>query len=232
MTIHSHDFSLMQLADSFFPSGMFGTSSGLEAAVKSGRIKTPQDVADFVLKQIAFQMIPCDCIILSRVFDAAKRNNLSDAAAADRIYYVMKQVEESRMASVRSGRQLLECVIFAARNAAFAKKFRSLIVKEKTPGTYPACLAIASLSLGLPKKSALRLFLYGYTISVTGAAVRLGIIQHFEAQKTLVGLNPEMEKAIDSMDSSDGSDFVWQFTPLTEIMQMHHERDSLKMFVT
>jgi urease accessory protein len=221
----------MQLADSFFPSGMFGNSSGLEAAVKSGLVKTRRDVQNFVLKQIAFQMVPCDCVILSRVIAAARRSNLLDAAAADRIYYSMKQVEESRTASVRSGRQLLESVIYMSSNPAFAKKFRGLIDKEKTPGTYPVCLAIASWSLGLPRKAALRLMLYGYTVSVTAAAVRLGIIQHFDAQKILSAMNPEVEKAINSVGPSGGSEFIWQFTPYIDIMQMRHEQDSLRMFV-
>ena len=39
MIMDSHEFHMMQLADSFFPSGNFGFSGGLESFVRSGSIK-------------------------------------------------------------------------------------------------------------------------------------------------------------------------------------------------
>ena len=38
----------MQLSDSFFPSGMFGMSGGLESLVKYDKIKDNNDVLKFI----------------------------------------------------------------------------------------------------------------------------------------------------------------------------------------
>ena len=49
-----HEFSLMQLADSFFPYGNFALSGGLEALVKAGRIKNSKDIGRFLQNQTTF----------------------------------------------------------------------------------------------------------------------------------------------------------------------------------
>ena len=224
----------MQLADSFFPSGLFSTSSGLEPLVKSGVIRNGKDVLSFLVRQITLQLAPCDCAVISCVTNAARRRSLSEVALADRMYYSMKQVAEARTASVRSGRQLLECIIHTRSRPMFARRFRDLIDGGKSPGTYPVCLALASHSLGLPEKSALRVMLYSFSVSVVGAAIRLGILQHFDAQKILGALAAELEKAAISVSAGSTGDleFMWQLTPIVDILQMKHEHDELRMFVT
>ena len=70
-----YEFHLMQLSDSFFPSGMFSMSGGLESFVNQKKISNPEDVLKFIKEQIEFQLIPCDCAVVSIAFDAIKNNN-------------------------------------------------------------------------------------------------------------------------------------------------------------
>ncbi|MGI0048812.1 MAG: urease accessory protein UreF, partial [Nitrososphaera sp.] len=76
-----YEFHLMQLADSFFPSGMFGLSGGLESLVKTGRVKNRNDVLRFIQQQMKFQIVPCDCAVLATVMSAAKKRDVERAAA-------------------------------------------------------------------------------------------------------------------------------------------------------
>jgi urease accessory protein len=220
----------MQLADSFFPSGMFGASGGLESVVKTGRVENRRDVLQFIRQQVRFQLVPCDCMILSATIDAAKQNDISTAVATDNMYYSMKMVREVRTASVRSGRQLLNCMLYIAPNK-FASKFQRRIESGQTIGTYPSCLALAAYSLGVPKKSALRIMLYSYSVSIVGSAIRLGVIQHLEGQKILTQLAGEVEAVI-RVKKTVGHPELWQLSPLVDILNMQHERDELRMFIT
>ncbi len=222
-----HEFHLMQLADSFFPSGMFGLSGGLESFVKSGRVKNGNDVLRFIRQQIKFQLVPCDCAVLSAVMDAAKKGDVGGAVAADNRCYSVKLVREVRTASARSGRQLLNCIVNMT-NDRFARKFYGRVEARESAGTYPACLAVASNALGIPEKSALRMMLYSYCVSIVGSAVRLGIITHIEGQSILT----KLARDVNSAKASKKIDDLWQLTPLTEIMQMQHEQDDLRMFIT
>jgi urease accessory protein len=222
-----HEFHMMQLADSFFPSGMFGLSGGLESFVKSGRVKKGNDVLRFIRQQIKFQLVPCDCAVLLMVMNAAKKGDVAGASAADNRCYSMKLVREVRTASARSGRQLLNCVVNMTGDR-FAKKFYAKVEAKESAGTYPACLALAANALGIPEKSALRMMLYSYCASIVGSAVRLGIITHIEGQSILTQLARDANSARPAKNIHE----LWQLTPLAEIMQMQHEQDDLRMFIT
>ena len=220
-----HEFHLMQLADSFFPSGMFGLSGGLESFVRTGRVKNGNDVLRFVRQQIKFQMVPCDCAVLAAVRKAAKNGDVAGAVAADNNCYSMKLVREVRTASARSGRQLLNTLVHMT-NDNFAKKFYVKVMAKESAGTYPACLAVATCALHIPEKSALRMMLYSYCVSIVGSAVRLGVISHIEGQSILTQLAHDVNSARASNTE------LWQLAPLTEILQMQHEQDDLRMFIT
>src|SRR5437867_11086860 len=146
-----HEFHLMQLADSFFPSGMFGLSGGLESFVKSGRIRSRNDVLRIIRNQMNFQLVPFDCAVLSAVMNAAKKGDFAGAAAADNQCYSLKLIKEVRTASTRSGRQLLYCLVHMTSDR-FAKKMYSQVETKKNACTYPACLAVDANSVCIHKK--------------------------------------------------------------------------------
>jgi urease accessory protein len=221
----NHEFHMMQLADSFFPSGMFGFSGGLESFVKAGRVKNKDDVLRFIQQQIKYQIMPCDCSVLAAVMKAARKWDVAGAVAADNKYHSMKLVQEVRTASTRSGRQLLGTLVHMTDDR-FARKFYTKVDKKQSAGTYPACLAVAAHAMKIPEKSALRMMLYSYCVSIVGSAMRLGVVSHIEGQNIL------MQLATDVNSARVGGFELWQLAPLLEIMQMQHEQDDLRMFIT
>lgn len=230
----SHEFSLMQLADSFFPSGMFGLSNGLESLVKHGRIKNEQDILNFIEQQIEFQLISCDCVIFLIAMDAAKDENIEELVDADNKFYSMRLIKEVRNTSVRSGSQILNCVIqmtFDKKETKIAKEFQMKIKSNETVGTYPVCLGIAMTLLRIPSESGIRMMLYSFSQSVIAAAIKLGIIDHISGQKILTKLSDKIN-IISSTIKKEPLHNIWQLTPLTDIFQMIHEHDSSKMFIT
>ena len=230
----NHEFHLMQLADSFFPSGMFGMSCGLESFVKYGKIKTVRDVLKFIRHQIHFQIAPCDCIVLSETMVAARNNDILKVINIDNRFFSMKLVKEIRNASVRSGQQILNCIIYmlSSKNEnKFAQKFQNKIESKQAIGTYPVCLGIAANCLQISKQSAVRMMLYSYSTSVIGAALRLGIIQHLNGQWILMQLAEEINTLSRTITRKSIND-IWQLTPFTDILQMTHEHDDSRMFIT
>ena len=224
--MNDYEFHMMQLADSFFPSGTFGLSGGLESFVKSGRVKNRAQVIRLVRQQLKFQLLPCDCAVLSVAMNAARLGDFDRIVEVDNRYYSMKLVREVRTASTRTGKQLLHSLA-DMKNGTVAKRFRTAIAKGKTPGTYPVCLAIAAYSFRIPKVSAVRMMLYSYCVSIVGSAIRLGVISHIEGQKILT----ELAQDVNSRPSREPSE-IWQLNPLAEILQMQHEQDEFRMFIT
>ncbi len=91
--------------------------------------------------------------------------------------------------------------------------------------------AISCNALKIKKEKSMTMFLYGFTVGIVGAALRLGLIHHFEGQKIIHSIKPIISKTI--KEYSNKSLFeMWQFAPQVDIVQMSHEKMDSKMFIT
>ena len=224
------DISILQLSDSFFPTGLYATSSGLEALSQEKKLAS-KDVSQFIGIYLRQVIGPLDCTGLGNAYESCKKSDVVSLFRTDEIIYHMKLVEETRTASIRSGNQLLKCAISFSKNKKMVKKYQKAISTGKATGVYPVSFGVVTASLDIPKKKAGLMFLYGFTVSVVGAALRLGILEHFEGQKIIHNLGPVMlQTVLENIDRPISS--IWQFAPHIDILQMKHENMGSKMFIT
>jgi urease accessory protein len=226
------EISILQLSDSFFPTGMYTTSSGLEALFYSDdKIKSPEELKILIRVYLEDQIGPADCTALGASYDYIEKHDIDKLIEVDRTIFSMKLIEEVRNASVRSGTQLLRCVSYFLPSNETIARFQEAIKQKKASGVYSVALAVASHSLGISKYNSGIMMLYSFTVSIIGAALRLGMIQHFDGQKLIHELKPSIlatvAKNIDRPLSS-----MWQFTPGLDIIQISHELMPSKMFIT
>jgi urease accessory protein len=227
------EFQIMQLSDSSFPSGMFSMSGGLESLFHNNVITNWKQVYEFIIEQIEFQLIPCDCSILSITMDAVKKNDMPQILNIDHKFYSMKLTKDVRNSLVRSGKQVFNCLLYMTNdNNYFLKQFKIKIETNATPCTYPVALGIYAQYLDIPLTSAMKILLYSFSSSVVSAAIRLGIIQHLDAQKILGLLAEPVNNFVSNKINEKITTDIWQLTPLTEIHQMYHEHNESRMFVT
>jgi len=110
-------------------------------------------------------------------------------------------------------------------------EYQGAIKNGQAAGAYPVAWGLASNILGIPKKKAGLMMLYSFSVSVVGAALRLGMLQHFDGQRVIHELKPViLETVKKNIDRSLIS--MWQFAPEVDIIQISHERMSSKMFIT
>jgi urease accessory protein len=143
----------------------------------------------------------------------------------------MKLIEEIRSASIRSGTQILKCVISFIPNNDILNRYQEAIKQRRAAGVYPVALAVISQTFGISKYMACLSMVYSFCVSIIGAALRLGTLQHFDGQRIIHELKPSIsqvvEKYIDRPVTS-----MWQFAPDIDLIQIAHERMSSKMFIT
>jgi len=227
------EFQIMQLSDSSFPSGMFSMSGGLESLFHNNVITNWKQVYEFILEQIEFQLIPCECSILSITMDAVKKNDITQILNIDNKFYSMKLTKDVRNSLARSGKQVFNCLLHMTNDINhFLKQFKIKIETSETPCTYPVALGIYAQYLDIPLTSATKILLYSFSSSVVSAAIRLGIIQHLDAQKILGLLAEPVNNFLSNKINEKISTDIWQLTPLTEIHQMYHEHNESRMFIT
>jgi urease accessory protein len=224
------DLSMMQLSDSFFPTGMYSMSNGLEAIFYSGKKMKSEELRELVKTYLEYQIGPADCTALGNAYEYASRSNLPKLLEVDRAIFSMKLVQEIRDASVRSGTQLVRCIRSFSDNKILGQ-YEDAIRGGQAFGLYPAALAVAANAFLIPKRKAALLMLYSFSVSIVGAALRLGMLQHFDGQKVIDELKPTIVKVIKA-NINRPIEGIWQFAPSIDVVQISHERMNSKMFIT
>lgn len=228
--IGNEDVSLLQMSDSFFPTGLYATSNGLEALSQVKRLKS-KDIFHYISTYLKQVIGPSDCTALGNAYESCMKKDLTALLNVDESLYSMRLIEETRNASTRSGNQLLKCVNTFVKNKKMLKHYQNAISSGNATGIYPVSFGVISWSLGISKNKAGLVLLYGFTVSIIGAALRLGILQHYDGQKIIHELRPVILKSVlNNIDRPISS--MWQFAPGLDILQMKHEALSSKMFIT
>jgi urease accessory protein len=225
------EISILQLSDSFFPTGMYATSNGLEALFYSKKIKHANELRDLIKVYVEHQIGPTDCTALGNSYEYAKRSDLERLIEVDQTIFSMKLIQEIRETSTRSGTQLLRCVSYFITDNELLNRYQEAIKNKQASGVYPVALAIASSTLNIPKRKAGLMMIYAFSVSIVGAALRLGMLQHFDGQRIIHELKPNiLETVNNNIDRPLMS--MWQFAPGIDIVQITHERMGSKMFIT
>jgi len=102
MSTDFSDLSLMQISDSFFPTGLYTMSNGLETLFSEKRITGMDELYELVQTNIVQQIGPCDCVALSNAYDHASSNDLEKIIICDKSLLAMKLVKELRESTCRS----------------------------------------------------------------------------------------------------------------------------------
>jgi urease accessory protein len=224
------DLSMMQLSDSFFPTGMYSMSNGLEAIFYSGKKIKAEELRELIKTLLEYQIGPADCTALGNAYENAANSNLSRLLEVDRAIFSMKLVQEIRDASIRSGTQLIRCIRSFSHDNILGE-YEDAIRAGQAFGPYPVALAVAANALLIPKRRAALMMLYSFSVSMVGAALRLGMLQHFEGQKVIDELKPAIVN-VTNVNLNRPLEGIWQFAPSIDIIQISHERMNSKMFIT
>ena len=225
------EISILQLSDSFFPTGMYTSSNGLEVIFHGKRIKNANELRDLIKVYLQYQIGPSDCTALAKAYDCADESDLSSLLEVDQMIYSMKLIKEIRDASTRSGTQLLRCLTSFITDNELMNQYQEAIKQGQATGVYSTVMAVASNVLKIPKQKAAIMMLYTFSVSIVGAGLRLGMLQHFEGQKIIHELKPTiLNTMIKNIDRPLVS--MWQFAPEIDIIQISHEKLDSKMFIT
>ena len=223
--------STLQLADSFFPTGMYAHSHGLEPMVSRGLVATVGDVASFLDDQFAWSVVPGDGVALLNAHAAAASRDLDLIVGIDRLLWALKLPSELRTASGQLGRCLMAETASTLGHhqihAAYAKKS----LHNQTPGNGAVALGVVAQASGIPAENALLVLSHSHAVSVLGAAMRLLPLSHTDAQNILGRLHGKLPEMIDQVRGVSWENMT-SFTPALDICSIDHETDDLRMFAS
>ena len=219
----------MQLADSFFPSGMYTQSHGLERFIAAG-LAGEADLEPLLHAYLRNVAGPGEALAARWVARAAAAGDLDLVTAVDARLEATKLAPEGRLASRRCGGRVaaLGAELFGG---PVLSAYTQRVEAGRTPGHQAVALALAAVACGLDEATAVLIELHSFAISLVSAAVRLGAIDHIAGQRQLARIRPTMALAAESGKHADWRE-IGGFAPQIEIMQFQHRYDDMHLFVS
>jgi urease accessory protein len=211
---------LWQLVDSAFPTGGFAHSSGLEAAWQCGEVRDPDGLRQFLhdsLQQAGRSALP----LVTAAHRASSRleelDALCDAFLANAV---------ANRASRVQGRSFVSTCARVWPDASLM----ALDARTRDGcGHFAPVAGAVWRALDVPLDVAQRLFLFMAARGIVAAAVRLGIVGSYEAQRLQIASAPlldEVEARCGALDERH----LAQTAPILDILQSSHDRLYSRLF--
>jgi urease accessory protein len=220
----------LQLADSQFPAGLYNQSFGLEAYVDAGVVVTPADVDWFCEELVAASVAPTDAVAAAGAWRAAAAGGAADAVAVDVRLDAAKPVAAQRDASRRAGRALLAVAERLDVTSAVAA-YRCEVEADAAPGHHAAAMGAVAHAQGVALAETVAAELHATVTAALGAGLRLGLVDHLQAQATAHRLRHRLagltERAL-----ATPVDELGGWTPGLDAAAASHQHADRRLFAT
>ena len=216
----------LQLGDSFFPSGAVSFSWSLEMLRHDGVVASERDLRAFVEGQLRGRWAGIERPVLTASYRAFP--DVEAVARIDRLVESLTLPTATRQGSRRAGAALLGVHQRLATPQADA--YYGLVRRGDAPGHQAVVQGLVWCAAELSEASASAVSAHGLTVSLLGAALRLGLIGHIASQRCLADMR-EVIAGILALAPPALSE-IGAFAPQTEIAAMRHETATARLFAT
>jgi urease accessory protein len=219
----------LQFSDSAFPSGFYTMSHGLEG-YSQARLVDPGEVQDLLCSLLVHTVGPGDATALAAAHRAAGAGDWELVEEIDHRLFASKLNAEMRRASVRSGHQLADLADVVLGSDAL-DEYQRRVKARATPGCQPVVSALIYSATGVGTGIAVASDLSAFAVSFVGAALRLRLADHRQAQVILHAVGPVIEQVAHDAAERDVHD-LGGFAPMADIMSAQHERAEARLFAS
>jgi urease accessory protein len=217
----------LRFVDSFFPSGGYAFSSGLEAAVQGGAVRNAEDLSRYVVELITTGVGEREAVAVGLAHEAYLSGSLESAVEADRELEAMKLGRESRTASRQMGRQVMRLAVEQATKHPLLEEFLAAVEQERTPGHLAVTLGMTLAAAGWSKEDSIAAFLYQTATGYVSAAMKLLPVGQKEGQRLI----DSWLDVIQQVSQRAAQQRVFRsWSPVQDIYAMRHSRLESRLF--
>ena len=217
----------LRFVDSFFPSGGYAFSSGLEAAVQGGAVRNAEELSRYVIESLTTGMGEREAVAVGMAHDAFVSGILEIAFKADLELEAMKLGRESRTASRQMGRQVIRLAATQHVRPLLIEDYRAAVEAAQTPGHLAVSLGLTLAAAGWSKDDTIAAFLYQAATGFVAAAMKLMPLGQREGQRLLEGWIEVIERV--SHQAAHQRE-LRSWSPVQDIYAMRHSRLESRLF--
>jgi urease accessory protein len=217
----------LRFIDSFFPSGGYAFSSGLEAAVQAGAVKDSDQLTRYVEDFLRGGMSRREALAAKLANRAGTTGGLDAAVNVDRELDAAKLGRESRLASRQMGRQVMKVAADQLRGKTVLREFRDAVEADRTPGHLAVSFGLTLGACGWNGEATAAAFLYQAAVGFVSAAMRLSPIGQREGQRVLGEWLPLIDRISREVSTEEP---MSSWSPIQDIYAMRHGRLEWRLF--
>ncbi len=217
----------LRFVDSFFPSGGYAYSSGLEAAVQGGAVKDSTQLARYVEDLLRGGISRREAVVVAVAHKAAMTGKPQLVLTIDAELDAMKVGRESRLASRQMGKQVIRAAAEQFEGCAVLQQFHAKVEGGHTPGHLPVCVGITLAACGWTRQETVVAFLYQATVGLVSAAMKLLPIGQREGQRLLEKWSPLLTEL---SRNTNAMSVMVSWSPVQDIYAMRHARLESRLF--
>jgi urease accessory protein len=213
--------------DSFFPSGGYAFSSGLEAAVQGGAVRNAEELSRYVVESLTTGIGEREAVAVGLAHDAYVSGIMDIAFKADRELEAMKLGRESRTASRQMGRQVIRLSAEQHNRHLLIEDYLAAVEAERSPGHLAVTVGLTLAATGWSKEDAIAAFLYQTATGFVAAAMKLMPIGQHEGQRLLESWLEVIERV---SHKAAYQQVLQSWSPIQDIYAMRHSRLESRLF--
>ncbi|HTQ31120.1 MAG TPA: urease accessory UreF family protein [Opitutaceae bacterium] len=221
---------VLQLSDSFYPTGAYAHSFGLEGLAQEGVVRDRATLRTFLLEQVLPQLARTDLPVAAQAWAAA--GEPADWTRLRELCFLgsaLRGAREPREASEAIGRQRLE--LAALLQGGIATEFNRRALAEGWPRPSCVAAAIEGRGLGAPREAVLASIIYSTAAGFIAAAVKLLRFGQNAGQTLLaeaLGQTPALVTEALAVAPAD----IGAFNPWWDIAAARHESADFRLFIS
>ncbi|HVU35260.1 MAG TPA: urease accessory UreF family protein [Opitutaceae bacterium] len=222
--------ALLQASDSFYPTGSYAHSYGLEGLVGAGVVRDRETLHTFLFSTALPALENVDLPLAAHAWRALADGSWDQIGELARWSAALKTARESRLASENIGRQRAE---LAARihPDSLAVEYLRRATAAGWPFAAPISAALEGRITGAPLDAVLAAFSYSTLAGLIAAAMKLLRIGQNSAQTLLAESLAAVPSLVAHAAATPPEDIGW-FSPWLEIAAARHESADARMFIS
>lgn len=221
---------LLQAGDSFYPTGSYAHSFGLEGLVQADVVRDRVTLRDFLFHSVLPALRQSELPLAIHAWKALEREDWSRVGEISQLSAALKTAREARLASENIGRQRAELVA-KLRDSSIARTYLELAAQEGWPFSSAISAALEGRALGAPRVAVLSGITYSTVAGVLSAAMKLLRLGQNASQSLLTEALVEAPAVIAAAELVPFGEIGW-FNPWLDIAAARHETADARMFIS
>lgn len=222
--------AILQAADSFYPTGAYAHSFGLEGLVQQGVIHDRDSLREFLLTSVLPALRGVELPLAACAWEALEGPDWERVGRLCTLSAALRTAREARLASGNIGRQRVE-LLAALRASPLATEFHRRAVTAAWPGSAAIAAALEGRVAGAPLDAMLVGLCHGSLTGHLAAAMKLLRLGQNAAQGLLAEMLAHTPAVITSARAVPEERIGW-FNPWLDIAAARHGHAEARLFIS